>query len=439
MKQPITIDFAGQTVYEATIVEWKKQVGDRVEEGEIIVEVNTEKVEVEISAPCSGILVEICAHEDDEVKVAREDQNPDIIGYVETEGEAQEAGRPGPSEVSTEPEELDESSEDEPTKPQEIEAPVRSGEKIRATPLVRKMAQERGINLAEITGTGPGNRITRSDLEKFLRFCGGSLEQVDTDAKPKEIPTAEEVEHGTEILEMSRIETVRAKRMDVSATIPRACTFLEVDFTQCFLHRPQISQRLFPDGAISISPFHFVIGAGLHVLSNEKYTLLNSSFRGYNDKGRGSWQKNNIIHLGFSVDPANDLRILVVRDVSRKNFSVIVQEMRRLTDLFLEGTKLSIHEMRGATIVFNNPGVFGSEGGFQLISVEEEGPHAAIIGLHAIRKKPIVVGEDATAIRPIGFLDISWDHRLFGGRLAIEFLHDVKRLLENEDFYLNLV
>ena len=392
MRTPIRVTFAGQNIKEAHVLEWLKEVGSEVREGETVVIVDVEKVEAEIAASVSGKLVEICAPADSHktVKVVREDQEGDVLGYIEAGNDVSEL------EPKLEPKE-------------------HKAVGVIATPLVRRLADQNGIDITKVKGTGPGGKITRKDLE-IHQQQGRSFSSV------------KENQPESEIKELTNVQTIRAKRMEAANLIPRAATSVEVDFLHCLKLKKEVG----------LSPFHVVVWAGIQALKIDKYELVNASFLGYNDQGRGLCQKHSVVHAGFSVDPENDLQILVVREASEKSFEDIVKEIRTKTERFLSRGKPNLEDIGGATIVFNNPGVFGSDSGLQIIAVESDRPHAAIIGLGAIKKRPVVIqsseGEEMMAIRPIGSLEMSWDHRLFGGRLALGFLNEMKKYLEDKNW-----
>ncbi|MBI2022944.1 2-oxo acid dehydrogenase subunit E2 [Candidatus Giovannonibacteria bacterium] len=384
MRAQVSIPFAGQTIFTAKIVEWFKRAGEKVRKDEAIAVVDTDKAAVEIYAPVSGVL-EIVIPAGEEAKVAREDQEAEPIAFIEIE----------PNEAMQET----------PTAPPDIP------KRILATSQIRRLSEERGIDLKNITGSGRGGKILRIDLE------------VSQPLKPAD-------ENSEEVITIGYIETLRAKKLEQSALIPRSSSRIEIDFTAVDQVRKELESK--------ISPFYFVIWAGLKAMA--QYPLLNSSFLGY-ENGKGEIRVSKSVHLGFSVDLGNDLRILMIENADKKSFGEIIREMREKTTRFKEGKSL-VSDMGDYTIIFNNPGVFGAVAGEQLIGVAKSGPNAAIIGLMQIKTTPTAeldqYGMLCLGAADIGQLAISWDHRIFGGRYVLGYLIAMKKLLEDKEFILSI-
>ncbi|PIR70233.1 MAG: hypothetical protein COU46_02575 [Candidatus Niyogibacteria bacterium CG10_big_fil_rev_8_21_14_0_10_42_19] len=460
IRQPIYPVFSGQSVFEIQVVEWKKNVGDSVEKDEVIVEIYDNKVSVELAAPCSGILVEISKPAGSTAKTPREDQEPEALGYVETEVSENEKDK-----VDNRVKDADKSNSaaepDIDTHPiLEEEVVADTERKIFITPLAKIIAKEKGIDISKVRGTGPGGRITRKDLEIFISQNKNSDHAIEERVKEKDagvtpIPVKQEMSRDmpdVNAREMNVFDTERARRFDVSNTIPRAAIYLDdVDFHEYFKAKEELNKRLSGQGPIKVSPFHIVIWAGLLALNvkdesgERKFARFNSSFSGYSDNGlKGRWSEFSAVNLGFSVDPGNDLRILVVNNADSKSLSAIIREMAEKTNRFLSTGRLLPGDVGNSTIVFNNPGAFGIDGGLQIIGVEKSGigeyrPHVVIVGLTKIKNsltvKTLSDRSNAIVTSPTARLEMSFDHRMLGGRMAAEYMKTIKKLIEDPEFY----
>ena len=380
----------GESVYEGTIGRWLKRPGDRVEQYEPLVEVITDKVNVEMPSPWKGRLVQILVEEGRTVPAG----TPIALMEVE-EGAAQEAPAP---EVAEEP---------SPARPRE-EA------RVRLSPLVRRLAAEHGIpeeELARIPGTGEGGRVTKEDLLRYIegrRPAPPAMEPRAVEARPAE---------GDTLIRLSPIRRTIAERMAQSKReIPHAYGIVEVDMTEIVRWREAHKEEWLAREGVNITYTAFIVRAAAEAL--RAFPIVNST-----------WTEEGIllrrsIHIGVGVAIEEGLIVPVIKNAEEKSLLGIARELAELTRKAREG-KLTLEEVQGGTFTITNPGVFGS-----LLSLPIIVPgQAAILAVDAIVKRPVVRG-DAIAIRDMMHLGLSFDHRIFDGAVAVQFLNHIKAKLE---------
>jgi len=380
----------GESVYEGTIGRWLKRPGEWVEQYEPLVEVITDKVNVEMPSPWKGRLVQILVEEGRTVPAG----TPIALMEVE-EGAPQVAPAP---EVAGEP---------SPARPRE-EA------RVRLSPLVRRLAAEHGIpeeELTRIPGTGEGGRVTKEDL---LRYIEGRRP-----APPAPEPRAVEARpaEGDTLVRLSPIRRTIAERMAQSKReIPHAYGIVEVDMTEIVRWREAHKEEWLAREGVNITYTAFIVRAAAEAL--RAFPIVNST-----------WTEEGVllrrsIHIGVGVAIEEGLIVPVIKNAEEKSLLGIARELAELTRKAREG-KLTLEEVQGGTFTVTNPGVFGS-----LLSMPIIVPgQAAILAVDAIVKRPVVRGE-AIAIRDMMHLGLSFDHRIFDGAVAVQFLNHIKAKLE---------
>ncbi|MDR7568646.1 MAG: dihydrolipoamide acetyltransferase family protein [Armatimonadota bacterium] len=367
----------GETVYEATVGKWLKRPGDRVERFEPLVELITDKVNVEMPAPLGGRLVEILVPEGQTVPTGIP------IALVETE----EATEPAPTEVSQE----------------------RRG--MRLSPLVARLAREHGISLEElerIPGTGAGGRVTKQDLLRYL-------EQRRTPPAAEAVQVA--AERGDRLIPLDAVRRTVAERLSRSVReIPHAYVLVEADVTDLVRYYEHNREDFEHRYGVRLTYTAFFVRAAVEAL--RAYPLVNAQWteEGILLKGR--------VHIGVAVSTERGLLVPVIRDADEKSLVGIARDLERLARKAREG-RLSLEEVQGGTFTLTNPGVFGSIWSMPII----HHPQAAILATDAITKRPVVRGE-GIAIRSVMHLGLAFDHRVFDGEVAVRFLNRVKECLE---------
>lgn len=434
----------GESIAEGTVSRWLKRVGDPVKRDEPILEISTDKVDAEIPAPASGVLAEIKVEEGKTVPVQT------VIAVIETDG-AQVSPPPGaepkgaaagspasppragveaasaaaPVGVALPPQEV-------PREP-EARGARRDGGAIetpeerlrrRSTPLVRKIAQEHNIDLAQLTGTGYAGRVTKKDILQYIERGAPAVGVGETRAaQPAAVmhPTVE-VWPGDRVEPMSRIRKLTADHMVLSRRISAHVTsFYEVDFTRIALLRQAKKEEYERRGA-KLTYLAFITKVVADAL--RRHPILNSSVSGDQIVYRGS------INIGIAVALDWGLIVPVIKNADELSLLGIAKQMADLAER-ARTKKLNPDEVQKGTFTITNPGVFGSYTGTPIINQ----PQVAILGVGAIEKRPKVVtlddGQDVIAIRTVGMLSLSYDHRVVDGADADRFMSDVKRALEN--------
>ncbi|MDE2667854.1 MAG: dihydrolipoamide acetyltransferase family protein [Acidobacteriota bacterium] len=394
----------GESIFEGTITRWLKNVGDRVERDEPLFEISTDKVDSEIPASASGILREILFQEGETVEintvVAIIDDDP---GAVQDSAGDGNAVLPQESEQTPGPD------------PRPEAADSRRG--IRASPLVRRMAQEEGIDLREIEGTGLGGRITKRDILNYL----SERERIAEVTRPLVQQAQEGL--GTAPADQDEIVPMTAMRRSIAEhmissrrTSAHVTSVFEVDMTAVVRIKEENAEKfaLREGFKLSLTPF-FVKGV---VDTLKDFPILNASMVG-NDI---VYKKD--INLGVAVALDWGLIVPVIRQAQQKTLVGLAREVADLSHRARQ-KQLSPEEVQGGTFTLTNPGVFGSLIGTPIINQ----PQVAILCVGAVTKRAVVIN-DAIAIRSMAYLSLTFDHRLIDGAVGDGFLASLRGRLE---------
>jgi 2-oxoisovalerate dehydrogenase E2 component (dihydrolipoyl transacylase) len=432
---PVTMPQLGESVTEGTITRWLKAEGDEVEKDEPLAEVDTDKVNAELPSPVAGKIEKLLVSEGTTVDVGTE------ILLVATDGE-----EPGPVEAQPR-EDAEGPTEEFPAADTEAQPAVENGgEKQRAaveardsrsegngrgtvedaetlrlqrsSPVVRRLAEENDVDISEISGTGTGGRVTKKDIESYIEERGGERE-VAAEAQPEARPDRVRVHDGDRVVELTSIRRAIANRMAVSkAEIPHAWTLVEVDMTGLAALREKEKKAFAEREGVKLTYLPFIVKAAVEALKEQP--VLNSVW----DGDRILLRKQ--INVGVAVDlEEGALVVPVIRDADELN---IVGLARRIDDVVkrARAKQLGTEDISGGTFTVNNPGALGSVASTPIINH----PQAAILQAEAVVKRPVVV-DDAIAIRSMMNLEVSFDHRILDGGVALHFLNAVKRRLES--------
>jgi len=419
----------GETVVEGTITQWFKQVGDEVAEDEPLFEVSTDKVDSEVPSPMSGVLVEIVAAEGDTVEVGA------VIAILSEDGAAVPAApapTPAPEEAHSEP---------EPAPAPELEsepAPSASsgdrahsgGDGILLSPVVRRLIAENGLDPSQISGTGKGGRITRSDVEAHIsqsRTTAGPPAPP-TPAAPPPAPTTPSRAVGRDtVVPLTNIRRITGDHMVRSKQVsPHVLTAVEVDFEGVEQVRRAHRGAFKAEHGFSLTYLPFIARAVCDALHS--YPHINASV------GDGELVVHNYVNLAIAVDlDFQGLLAPVVVDADRKRLVAIAEEVADLSRR-ARAKKLNADEISGGTFTITNPGQWGTMMQFPIINQ----PQVAILSTDGIRRRPVVVtaedGSEAIAIHSVGVLALAWDHRAFDGAYVAAFLDHVRSIIETRDW-----
>lgn len=388
----------GESVTEGTIVRWIKKVGERVEKYEPLLEVMTDKVNAEVPAPATGVLREILVPEGETVPVGRE------LAVIAEAGAEAETGPPSPAAPAAQPR----------PEPAAVGADV---VQQRSSPIVRRLAQEYGIDLSEIKGTGIGGRVTKEDVLRYV------AERQQAAAAVKETPPAEAPPPAgpdEEVIPVSPMRRQIAQHMVHSyQTVPHAWLAMEADVTRLVRLRESAKDEFRRREGVDLTYLPFVVKAAVEAL--KEHPMLNAV-----------WAEDKIIlkkriNIGIAVALEDGLVVPVIKDADQKSIAGLARAIADLTDRARAG-RLTLEDVQGGTFTVNNTGALGSVISRPIINE----PQVGILTSEAIVKRPLVV-DDAIAIRSVMFLCLSFDHRVIDGLAAARFLQAVKRRLEAYD------
>jgi pyruvate dehydrogenase E2 component (dihydrolipoamide acetyltransferase) len=452
----ITMPQLGETVTEGTITRWLKQVGDRVEADEPLFEVSTDKVDSEVPAPAGGFVAEILVPEGETVDVGTRlavvsDRAPAGGDGAAAPPPAAEAAPAAAPETPEPVAPAAASAPAPPAPPPAAPAPSRpaapapepvpagrsgaNGDSLVMSPVVRRLIGERGLDPAQIRGTGEGGRITRRDVLAVQAPASAPAVRVAPQAPPAPSPAPPAAEaprpatptRGDEIVPFDNIRRRTAEHMVRSkATSAHVYTSVEVDYERVDrvrrAHRDDWKQR----EGFSLTYLPFIARAFCDAVV--EFPKVNASVDG------DRLIVHHDIHLGVAVDlDFSGLIAPVVRDADGKRLRLLAREMRDLAER-ARRKQLSPDEVLGGTFTITNAGGYGTLITLPIINQ----PQVAILSTDGVHKRPVVVegpdGEDAIAIRPVGVLALAWDHRAFDGAYAAAFLRRMREILEGHDW-----
>lgn len=427
----------GESVHEGTVSRWLKNVGDFVKEDEPVVEIMTDKVNTELPAPATGILVKITIAEGDLVEVFSE------MGIIEEdEAKAKEMLANGvPASVPSAP-----STETAPAAAsvaaESAATPVVSdGEKRWYTPLVRAMAKEHGLGdgeLAMIAGTGQGGRVTKSDVETYLSNRGSgatpaaapaSVAPTAPAAAPVSKPAAPvaPVTAGPdqEVSKLAGMRKMIADAMVRSSQVPVVSTLIDVDVTGLVNFRSTNKDNFLATNGVKLTYTPFFIKALAECLL--EFPMLNAALEG------DQIIKNNRVHMGVAVslgeDGSGGLIVPVIRNCESKSLVDIAKDLEGIAKA-ARGNSLSVEDVKGGTFTLTNPGSYGAVLGTPMINA----PQSGIAGVYGIKETPVIIN-GMIAVRSIMNVVLTYDHRLVDGLTAGRFLQRFKQKLENFEFF----
>jgi len=401
----IIVPELAESITEGTIAQWLKQPGDTIEKGEFIVELETDKVNVEVISEEAGVVSELLFAEGDTVQVG------EVIAKVGA-GSSSQASTPTPVEKAPEVDKAVEAPKA--AAPVAVEASTEQDRTI-ASPAARKLAREKGINLSEISPVDPMGRVRVQDVSAHNSTPAPA-------AKPQApVATAPKEDDGRTTREkMSRRrQTIAARLLEVRQSTAMLTTFNEIDMTNVMALRSRKKDKFFDDHDVRLGFMSFFTKAVVSAL--KKYPYVNSQIDG------NEIVKNNFYDIGIAVSTDGGLVVPIVRDADRKNFAEIEGNIGELAKKARDN-KLALSDMSGGSFTITNGGVFGSLLSTPILN----GTQVGILGMHTIQKRPIAVGNEVE-IRPMMYVALSYDHRVIDGKDSVGFLKTVKELLENPE------
>jgi len=406
MSVEVKVPTLPESVADATVVTWHKRVGDAVERDENLVDLETDKVVLEVPAPVSGVIAKIVS--DDGATVT----SGEILAVL-NEGEAASAPAAEPATASE--------STAEPAAAASAEAS--GGEtSTKLSPSVRRLIDENNLDVSKITGTGNHGRITKADVQSFLDSGGGksAASAAAPVAKPAAATTAPAIAGARtqQRVPMSRMRTRIAERMvEAQSTAAMLTSFNEIDLTEVKALRARYRDKFEKTHGVRLGFMSFFVRASIEAML--KIPVVNASLDG-----------NDVIYhdyhdVGIAVSTPRGLVVPVLRNAEGMSFAQIEQSINSYALKAREG-QIAIEDITGGTFTITNGGVFGSLMSTPILNP----PQSAILGMHKIMDRPMVVDGQIVS-RPMMYIALTYDHRLIDGKDAVTFLVHVKELLED--------
>jgi len=387
-----------ESVAEATLLAWHKKVGEAVKRDENLIDIETDKVVLELPAPADGVLAKIVKGDGGTVKAG------EVIATIDTDGKAA-ASAAAPAKAAA---------------PAPTAVPAAKPAPAPAMPAARKLAEEKGIDTAAIAGSGKGGRVTKGDVMDQPARAPAAPEARPSLPQPPAPVSVDPILAGRpeQRVPMSRLRARIAERLVQSqSTAAILTTFNEVNMQPVMDLRKKYQERFEKEHGVRLGFMSFFVKAAVHAL--KKYPIVNASIDG-----------NDIIYhgyfdIGVAVGSPRGLVVPILRDCDQLSFSDVEKKIADFGKRAQDG-KLTIEELTGGTFSISNGGVFGSMLSTPIINP----PQSAILGVHATRERP-VVENGLIVVRPINYFALSYDHRIVDGREAVLSLVAIKEALED--------
>ena len=411
----IKVPELAESITEGTIAQWLKQPGETVEKGEFIVELETDKVNVEVISEEAGVVQEHLAQEGDTVEVGQ------VIAIVgEGSGEAAAPKAEEAPQKSEEPAKTEAPATQEPVEKDPAAEEQSSSDRTIASPAARKLAREKGIDLAAITPVDPMGRVRVQDVEAHGSKPAASAPAAKAEAPKAAAPSSDE-ENGRIIREKMtrRRQTIAKRLLEVRQSTAMLTTFNEIDMTNVMALRSRKKDQFLKNNDVKLGFMSFFTKAVTAAL--KKYPYVNAELDGTDVLLKQFYD------VGIAVSTEEGLVVPIVRDTDKKNFAEIEATIGELATKARD-KKLSIADMSGVSFTITNGGVFGSLMSTPILN----GTQVGILGMHTIQKRPVAIG-DEVQIRPMMYVALSYDHRVIDGSDSVGFLKMVKDMIENPE------
>ena len=428
----ITVPELGESVLEATVSRWLKKEGDFVNVGEVLVELETDKVNLEVGAKGAGILQKIEATEGADVKVG------DVLGRIDektneqkSEEQSADTQKTASSKVEEQKPEAVPAKQAEPQAEKEESPSRKNGQQVerqeapQVSPVAARLARDKNVDISKITGTGSEGRVTKADVEMYLQKQETThvaekpaAPEKAPETAPRLSPAAPVNDRREERTRMSRRRRTIAQRLlDASLSTAMLTTFNEIDMSAVMDIRKRHNEAFQKRYGVKLGFMSFFVKASISAL--KAFPEINAEIAGEEIVYKHYYD------VGMAVGSEEGLVVPVVRDADRLSFAEIEQRIKDLVAKTEEG-KLSIEDLRGGTFTITNGGVFGSLLSTPILNP----PQVGILGLHKIEERPIA-RNGQVVIRPMMYVALSYDHRIVDGREAVQFLVHIKQVLED--------
>ncbi len=414
MSKNIVVPELGESVVEATVIRWIKNEGEAVSMGETLVELETEKANFEVAAETAGVLEKILKNPDEDVNIG------DVLGMINENGTVT-------ADIITEVKPAEETHEE----PKNKESTELSDVKI--TPVASRLIDDNKLDVANIRGTGPNNKITKEDVENYLKTNGQGLQEevteqqpsvVDTAPKPPAtsvvIPEADDREHRVRM--SARRRTIARRLLEAQSSAAILTTFNEVDMGPVMEVRKRRKESFFEKHGVKLGVSSFFVKAVIGAL--KEFPAVNAEIQ------EDYIVYKNYFDIGMAIGAEGGLVVPVLRDADRMTFADIERTVGELVTKANDG-KLSLQDLRGGTFTITNGGVFGSLMSTPILNP----PQVGILGMHKIEERPVAVNGEVV-VRSMMYTALSYDHRIVDGKEAVLFLVKIKELIEDPEVLL---
>ena len=409
MPSNIVVPEVGESIVDARVAKWLRKEGDLVSVGDPLVELETDKIDLEVSAPQAGVLKRIDHNDGDDVKVG------EVLGMIEDAPAASSAVQPAPGAAKAD---------------QAKAVP----DKTRSTPTARKAAESHEVDLSRVRGSGDAGRVMRRDVEQVVAGGGNGKSALQEPpkaepagpepAKAKPAPPVSEVsrqppgDRSEERVRMSKRRATIARRLvEAQSTAAMLTTFNEVDMSAVMALRERHKQTFKDRYGVGLGIASFFVKASIGAL--RAFPRINAEIQG------DEMVLKRYYDIGVAVGASEGLVVPVLRDADQMSFAEIERQIREFAGRAEDGT-LSLADLRGGTFTITNGGVFGSLLSTPILNP----PQVGILGLHAIQPRPVAVNGQV-AIKSMMYVALTYDHRIVDGSEAVQFLVRVKQLVED--------
>jgi 2-oxoglutarate dehydrogenase E2 component (dihydrolipoamide succinyltransferase) len=414
----------GESVVEATVQEWLKNVGDYVNVGEALVTLETDKVDVEVGAEKNGVLKEIKVEAGTDVAVG------DVLAVIDEEAEAG-TSKNGTSAETAEPESSEEAETAEEKEAEKEPVAAQGDGREQVTPVAKRVAEDKGVDVSKVSGTGPGGRVTRQDVQAYSETQQGKAapelskavqEPAKSEGKPTSTPTKERSGREERIKMSRRRRTIASRLVEAQQTAAMLTTFNEIDMTAVMEMRKRRQEEFVKRHDVKLGFMSFFVKASIGAL--KAFPQVNAEIDG------DEIVLKHYYDIGMAIGAEEGLVVPVVRDADKLTFAEIELAIKDYVQKTQEG-KLTLEDLRGGTFTITNGGVFGSMLSTPILNP----PQVGILGLHKIEERPIALNGEVV-IRPMMYVALSYDHRIVDGREAVQFLVRLKELIEEPEVLL---
>jgi 2-oxoglutarate dehydrogenase E2 component (dihydrolipoamide succinyltransferase) len=412
MPADIVVPEVGESIVDARVAKWLRKEGDVVAAGDPLVELETDKIDLEVGAPQAGVLSRIDRRDGEDVKVG------EVLGQVSDA--TGESAAPATAKAAAAPAARTEAAA--------AEAPARgsvAAKSLRATPTARKAAEQHEVDLTQVRGSGEAGRVMRRDVEQAAgRSTPPASQPAPAPAVARPVPPAPpaprraEGERTEERVRMSKRRATIARRLvEAQSTAAMLTTFNEVDMSAVMALRDRHKQAFKDRHGVGLGIASFFVKASVGALRD--FPRINAEIQG------DEMVLKHYFDIGVAVGASEGLVVPVLRDADRLGFAEIEGQIRDFARRAEDGT-LSLADLKGGTFTITNGGVFGSLLSTPILNP----PQVGILGLHKIQERPVAVGGQV-AVRPMMYIALTYDHRIVDGAEAVRFLVRVKELVED--------